>query len=185
MGNVLNVFMISLKKIIGEMMKNKYDIKLILGWFFSYLITYGLIISESGTCTQGSFDEYSLGIIIASISVIVLLATLIIAKKPWGIPVLILVPHIITLILFFNIIPRYLINTTINGIALCQGNQEWGGFNNKFGFDKLPIADSFFEYLFAPILIVICLILVISLIFTIVSLIKRNVINKSKMSSSS
>ncbi len=145
----------------------KYKKSIIFGWLFSYLITYGLIISESGTCTQGSYDEYFFGTIIIIISLSVLTIIVIFTKEYWRIPLFLLLPHIITILLFIKIIPPYIINTTIKGISICQGNSDWGGFDNSYGFEQLPKAENLFEYLFAPILLCAGLILIINIVLTI------------------
>jgi hypothetical protein len=107
---------------------------------------------ESGTCTQGAYDEYVVGLILTSCGSLFLLVIHFFRFQVTKFLIGLSSIHFVSVLLYLYLVPKYLINTTIKGLALCQGNSDWGGFENIYGFDSLSEVSDLFEYLFAPFL---------------------------------
>ncbi len=120
------------------------------GWLLSYLYPLLLIIAESGTCTQGSTDEYAASTFLCAalliIYVPVIQLTYRACSRAWWLSLF----HPVSLAFYVSIIPKYLYYTTLRGYSPCYGNDYWGGFSKlaAAGYEAAAVEDRLFAILF-------------------------------------
>ncbi len=99
-----------------------------IGWLISYLYPLLLVLAESGTCSQGSTDEYAVTTFLCAAVMIIFVPVMELTfrtcVKAWWLCLF----HLVSLACYISIIPRYFYYSTVRGYSPCYGNVYWGGF---------------------------------------------------------
>jgi hypothetical protein len=120
------------------------------GWLLSCVYPLLLVLAESGTCTQGSTDEYASSTFLSVAVMIIFIPAIQLTYRACGKVWWLCLFHLISLVCYFSIIPRYLYYTTLRGYSPCYGNAFWGGFSElpATGFETAAMEDRLFAILF-------------------------------------
>ena len=135
-------------------------IKFIIGILISYLLPIAIIISETGTLTQGRTNEF---VISGFYSIIILIIFFLCIRKEyksysylWPLGLY----HIISIFTAFTVMPKYLYYTTIKGISPCIVLGDYnaihtGSWNNTSWQMGFSFSDRLFPLeIFASLLII-------------------------------
>lgn len=135
-------------------MKAALSILYAAGWLVSYTYPLLLILSESGTCTQGATDEYAASSFLCAVMLSLFIPAVHVLHNKAGRLWWLCLFHPISVIAYSFIVPKYLYHTTARGYSLCYGNEFRGSFSDlpASGYETAGAEDRLYALVFTAAL---------------------------------